>query len=227
MFENLSVFHFLIFATGFGFIAAIIYTNIQRTALSKFISYLVENNINSEDCAVGFETIGLKSAEKSIIKSAVKKQNGLKNIIHTSKTDDTFSQDKLEQALSGTCDNSKYYLSECDTSLLLKKYSFKTMSTKHIVMFISALIAVVIISTFAVDWLIKKVSLPEIEKTEKEPDLSEDITPDLEPNTNSSEDAAQDDETNKENEGSEIKPDTDIETTPNSDSTTGPVVPYF
>ena len=74
MLENISVFHFLIFATCFGFIVAIIYTNIQRTALSKFVSYLVSNKIFDSECAVNCEKIGMKKIEKTIRRNSKRKR---------------------------------------------------------------------------------------------------------------------------------------------------------
>ena len=227
MFGNFSVFHFLIYATCLGFVVAIIYTNIQRTALSKFINHLVSNEINSEINAVKLTDIKLSSLEKSIIKSELKHQNGLKRCIEVIK-EKKDSADKLEQALEGSSDNCKYYLTECDTDLLLKKYSFKTLETKYLVLFIAALIAAVIACTYAVDWLIKKVSIPEIENpNEEQTDVTDTI---IDPEfSDDDENSEIEDSDNKKTDTDETDSTEDETTEPsveNEDNYSGPVVPY-
>ena len=164
MFETFSVFHFLVYATCFGFIAAIVYTNIQRTALSKFVTFLIQNKKFDENSAVTLSEIRLSSFEKNIIKSAVKNQNGLKRCITVIKTDNT-SKNSLEIALEGG-DDDRYYITDSNTEELLKKYSYKTLSTKYVILFIVAFCVVVILATAAVNWLINKITIPEIEESD-------------------------------------------------------------
>lgn len=221
MLENISVFHFLIFATCFGFIVAIIYTNIQRTALSKFVSYLVSNKIFDSESAANCEKIGMKKIEKTIIKSAVKSQNGLKKCICVIKPESE-SVDKFEQAIAGSRDDMKFYLKECDTELLMKRYSFKPMETKQVLLFIAALIAVVIASTLAVDWLIEKVTIPEIENSDEAPSASDDAqlpSDSVEPETDISDNSQSEDNATDDETGDDVE-------TPEDNNNNGPVVPY-
>ncbi len=174
MLQNISVFHFLVFAVLIGFIAAIIYTNIQRTALSKFIVFLVNNQCNSSDKATLLSDIGLNDIEKKIVKSAALKMHGLKRCVCIIK-DTTNSSDSLENILEKKTPTDKYYLKECDTEELIKKYSFKTMPAKLIALFVAALIIVSIVVTAAVDWLIGYVTIPKI-KNDDEAQTEENVT---------------------------------------------------
>lgn len=165
MLQNISVFHFLVYAVLVGFIAAIIYTNIQRTALSKFITYLINNSCNSEENATGLDSIGLTAAEKRIISSAVIKMHGLKRCICIIANTD-IQTDTLEKILEKKADNNKYFLKECNADELLKKYSFKTMPANQVILFIAALIIVAVAATSAVDLIISYVTTPKIENND-------------------------------------------------------------
>ena len=193
MFNDISVFHFLIFAVTIGFIAAIVYTNIQRTALSKFIIYLVDNNCDGPENAVSCNNIGLKPIECKIVSSAVAKQHGMRRCIGVIK-DGSSGNDSLSDKMEGISNSFKYYLLNCNKDELLKKYSFKPMSTSTVILFITILAAVVFAVTSAVDWLISYVSIPKIndEKTDTPDDeISsevDDATIEDEQNTNIADD---------------------------------------
>lgn len=175
MLQNISVFHFLIFAVTIGFISAIVYTNIQRTALSKFIKFLITNSCNTEQNAASLDEIGLSAAEKRIVASSVSKAHGLKRSVSVV-VSDAESDNKLERIFENRYSD-KYFISCNDTESLLKKYSFKTMPTKLIVAFIAALTVVVFAVTAAVDWLISYVSIPKIENSkDKEIEQTEEDT---------------------------------------------------
>lgn len=203
MFGNFSIFHFLVYATAFGFIAATVYTNIQRTALSKFITYLIQNKSIDESSAALLSDIKLNFVEKSIIKSAVRSQNGLKRCIGVIKSSNS-TEDRLEAALEGNdCD--KYYLTSDKTEELSKKYSYKTLPLKYIILFVAALCIVVVSITAAVEWLINKVTIPTLEDnsdteiTEQNDNTITDFEEEIENNGESDDQNDSDVDTNKEN----------------------------
>lgn len=164
MLWNISVFQFLIYAAGVGFAAAIIYTNIQRTAYSKFFTYLLDNSCFSSENAKQLEAMGLNTLEKRIVISATKHQYGFKKYVKT--IGGQKNEDDIESLFRGSFDNS-YYLENADTELLRKKYSFKTMPAKSVILFIAALAIVVVICSVSVSWLIDRVSAPKLEENEE------------------------------------------------------------
>lgn len=156
MLQNISTVSCLIYTVCIGFIFAIIYTNIQRSAMSKFIEYLVNHSVDSEESAVTLGQIGLKGIGFSIVKSGIKNQYGLKNAINTVNVE----KDDDLSLLSPTSDTkNRYYLSgECDKDTLLKKYSYKKMSVKFMCFFIVAIILNAIVASFFTDKIIGGVS---------------------------------------------------------------------
>ncbi len=164
MLWNISVFQFLIYAAGIGFAAAIIYTNIQRTAYSKFFTFLLDNSCFSENDAKTLNDIGLGGIEKKIVKSAIKNQYGFKKYVKS--VGDKNNTNEIE-AFFDADDNTSFYLENADTELLRKKYSFKTMPTKLVVLFIAALALVVVIASSSVSWLIDRVTAPKLEETDE------------------------------------------------------------
>ena len=163
MFSELSVLTFLIYAAGIGFAFAIIYTNIQRTAFSKFICFLLDNNCFDESSAVSLSEIMLSSLQCSIIKSAVKKHYGFKrciksvcNNISTESNSDEFFSDSAKN-------NEKYFISDNDIENLRKKYSYKTMPTRLVVLFIASLIVVVVVFSYLVNIFMESISAPKLE----------------------------------------------------------------
>lgn len=165
MFSELSVLTFLIYAAGIGFAFAIVYTNIQRTAFSKFICFLLDNNCFDESSAVSLSEIMLSSLQCSIIKSAVKKHYGFKrciksvcNNISTENNNDEFFSDSAKN-------NEKYFISDNDIENLRKKYSYKTMPTRLVVLFIASLIVVVVVFSYLVNIFIESISAPKLDNT--------------------------------------------------------------
>lgn len=156
MLQNISTVSCLIYAVCIGFVFAIIYTNIQRSAMSKFIEYLVNNAIDSEENAVTLGQIGLKGIGFSIVKSGIKNQYGLKSAINTVNVE----KDDDLSLLSPTSDTkNRYYLSgECDKEALLKKYSYKKMSVKFMCFFIVAIILTAIVASFFTDKIVSGIS---------------------------------------------------------------------
>lgn len=193
MLNNISVFHFLIFAVTIGFVAAIVYTNVQRTALSKFIVFLIDNDCYDPENAASYNNIGLKPIECKIVSSAVAKQHGMKRCIGVIKNGAS-NNDALSDRMEGESDNCRYYLLDCNKDELLKKYSFKPMSTSAIILFIAILAAVVFAVTSAVDLLISYVSIPKIkdenvDRSDNEISLGvDDATIEDEQNTNITDD---------------------------------------
>jgi len=164
MLWNVSVFHFLIYAAGIGFAAAIVYTNIQRTAYSKFFTYLLDNSCFSEETAKKLDDMGLKSLEKRIVTSAVRHQYGFKKYVKSVNTKDYINE---IESLFAEKDDTSYFLENADTELLRKKYSFKTMPAKLVVLFIAALALIVVIASSSVSWLIDRVTAPKLEETDE------------------------------------------------------------
>lgn len=162
MFSELSVLTFLIYAAGIGFAFAIVYTNIQRTAFSKFICFLLDNNCFDESSAVSLSEIMLSSLQCSIIKSAVKKHYGFKRCIKSvcnkniENNSDEFFSDSAKN-------NEKYFISDNDIENLRKKYSYKTMPTRLVVLFIASLIVVVVVFSYLVNIFIESISAPKLE----------------------------------------------------------------
>lgn len=198
MFSDISILNFLIYAAGIGFAAAIVYTNIQRTALSRFICFLADNNCNSESTAVTLDNIELSAIQKTVIKSAVKNQYGFRRSVAvvSEKT-----QKKADDLFDGT-DNTKYFLCDSDTEALKKKYSYKTMPTRLVILFVAILATVVIIVSLFFGWFIDVISMPKTDSENKEDieqsetvsdaNLVGDITEDNESGINSEENPEQD-----------------------------------
>lgn len=206
MFTDFSVLHFLIYAAGVGFAAAIIYTNIQRTALSVFINFLSDSGCFDNDTAVTLSDIGLTGIQRAIVSSAIKHQYGLKKCISVvsetdNNSDDSFFEKKTE---------SKYYLSEANTEFLKKKYSFKTMPTKLVVLLIAALAIIVFATSAFVSWLISTVSIPKQDNSDKEIEVEEQLPQDTNDNesaddsTYESPDMSENDSIGQESEGPRI-----------------------
>ena len=158
MFQNISAINYLIYSVGLGFIAAIIITNIQRSALSKFINSLISNNCYSPDSSTTLTDINLKGFNACIIKSAVKNQFGLKKSISVV-CESVKSKDKLEEIFDKT-DDVKYYLSEnCDLELLKKRYNYSALSKMTLTLLITALIAVVLIASILSDFSVALLTM--------------------------------------------------------------------
>lgn len=158
--QNISVINLLIYSVGIGFIAAIIYTNIQRSSLSSFINALITNNCFSDETSMTLSDLGLKGIYASIAKSAVNHQYGLKKSVVTISCDKNSSNDDSKEIIEQR-NNEKYFLSnECDIDLLRKRYDYKPLSTKHIVLLIGLLVVVVILTSFLANLLIKNILTP-------------------------------------------------------------------
>lgn len=211
MLENLSLINFLIYAMALGFAIAMIYTNIQRTALSKFINALIDNNCYDSGSAMTLKDLGLSGIYATISKSAVKKQFGIKKAVCVIEQN-TQSNDKLEAMLDSSDDENRYYLFEdCDKELLLKRYNYETLSAKHMTLFLLALVATVFVAVFAVNLIIKNASVKKIdESTKPESEIIENVQ----------------DITNEESGEMQEEPDEDVtEVDENSNPSTTPVMP--
>ena len=167
MFADISVFQFLIYAAGIGFAAAIVYTNIQRTALAKFVLYLLDNDCFNSDNACTLDDIGLNGIQKLVVSSAVNKQHGFKRCV--SYICDT-SNEKADDVFFEKNKDIKYFLNDCDKDELRKKYNYKTMPVKFVILFIVALCAVVVICSFLVNMLINSVMTPKMENNGNQKD---------------------------------------------------------
>lgn len=171
MFSDISIFNFLIYAAGVGFAVAIIYTNIQRTAFSKFINYLIDNNCNSEQRAVTLGDIGLSLFQSKVIMSAVKHQHGFKRSVSCICFE--LENSKTEEVFFDNTSKTKFYLCESDTETLKKKYTYKTMSTKLVALLIVSLVLVIILTSFFTGWLIKVITMPKMDNDKSAPEQSQ------------------------------------------------------
>lgn len=181
MFSDISIFKILIYAAGIGFAAATVYTNIQRTALSKFINYLIDHNCFNESTSASLDDISLSPIQRKIVKSAVKHQYGLRKCIKVKASDESAAKARVD-FFEGS-DSDRYFLTDTDTDLLKKKYSYNTMPARLVILFVVALSAVVIAMSFFADWLYKTFTLPKIDnsgekKTEVSQPLIENDSPD-------------------------------------------------
>ena len=179
MFDSITVLQFIIFSAGIGIIAAMFYTNLQRSAYSIFITSLIEKECYTKETSISLKDMGLKGIKASIIKSAVKKKYGIGKIVRTIADESEEYANDVDKALSGSCD--KYCLEkDIDTDEVMKKYSFDAMSVKKLVLLTVLICAVVFVCSYLAEKIIESAS---------EPDTTEETI----------EEVTDDDETSKEN----------------------------
>lgn len=173
MLNNIPVINFFIFAAGIGIVIAMIYTNIQRSALSDFINALIKRQCTDKDSALTMKALGLKGVKALIASSGARKLFGLKKAVSIVYTDGKKKNDTLEDALENKHEE-KYFLNESeDTELLLKKYNYKALPLKKMILLCAATVIVVIVAAFFTDKIIEDVFTRELEQTEEIPEKEE------------------------------------------------------
>lgn len=216
MFENLTTLHYIYIAIVLGITVAIIYTNIQRTALSKFFNALIDKKIFDCDNAKSLSELGISGIYASIVASSAKSKSGAGKYVKITGND---TNNKLEAFLDSEIEE-KYYLDFFDTELLIKKYSYSPLSFPKLIGMIAALIVTVTISAVLVDFIIDKLTTPDVkfedsrDEEEKEDEKEE-----------KRDDNVEDEDTLDKNEQSsdETKPAPSVPTSPTVP--TGPSVP--
>ncbi len=156
---------FLIWACIIGTCCAIVYTNIQRGAISKFINALVNQECFSENGAKTLGELGLCGNSLHVVKNAVKRQHGLKRIVGVV-IGKQVEKDEMNVFSTKIETDNLYYLTDGDTEEILKKYSFKQMSAKHLVLFIAALLLLGYLTNIFADWMYRYITVPKLEQTE-------------------------------------------------------------
>ncbi len=161
-----STLTFLIWAAAIGICCAIVYSNVTRGVVSIVISALIENNCFSLDSSKSLKELGMKGYQAKIVSYSIKTQYGLKRIIGT-KTGNPLEENEMNVFSKKENYETLYYITEEDTDEILKKYSFKTMSLKYVLIFItSLLIATFLFSSFT-SWMYRRLTIPKIEQTEE------------------------------------------------------------
>ncbi len=151
MLNNIEAIYAIIWAAVIGIAFAVVYTNISRTAISKFINILIDKNADSENAALTLSNMGLNSIFSIIIQRTVKSNNGLKRVIQSSRITTNAPTDEAELLLYGNKKQFKYWLkNDADTDELRKKYSYKPISFfKLIVMLVCVILTAVIMTKAA------------------------------------------------------------------------------
>lgn len=174
-----------IIATGIAF--AIIYTNIQRSAYTKFISALISDEAFSEDNAKTLKELNIKGIAKLVVKSSVKNKLGLGKSV--SALYQKSGNDALEAFLSGTSNDVKYYIHDENHSAVKEKYNYKPIKTMHLIGYFLALIIAMILFTVGIKMFFDKYITPKIESDTQEK-IEEQIS-DFEDNDSAETDAEQ------------------------------------
>ncbi|MBE6681505.1 MAG: hypothetical protein E7600_04375 [Ruminococcaceae bacterium] len=223
MLNNIPVINFLIFAAGIGIIIAMIYTNIQRSALSSFINALIKKECTNEDSALTMRSLGLTGLKGAIAASGAKKLFGLKKAVVIVYPEDKEKSDTLEDALEGK-HYEKYYLSEeCDTELLLKKYNYKALSVRKMILLCTATLIIVIVAAFFTDKILEHVFTKKLEKPQEEVTEEQQNEEELKDNdTEESKDSGEESSDGKESSDSTESEDI---TSENDNNTAGPSIP--
>ena len=157
---------FLIWACVIGVCCAIIHTNIQRSAVSAFISSLIDNGCDSEMNAKKLSELDIHGLSAKIVKSAVTSQHGLRRIIGT-KIGNEIEKDEMAVFSTKTETDNLYYISDGNTEEILKKYSYRPMPTKLLVLFIAALLLLAFLTSLFTEWMYNYITIPKMDEPEQ------------------------------------------------------------
>lgn len=128
MFLNFENAYFFIIAASVGIAFAVIYTNLQRSAIGKFVDKLIKK-CQSEEKYFSLDDLKLSGLDAVIVRHAVKTHNGLRKNIAVKIISSDNNSDEAERLLYGK--KQKYLFSiknDADTALLEKRYGFKPAS---------------------------------------------------------------------------------------------------
>ncbi len=175
-FESISTTNILVAFLTLSAIIAMISTNIHKNAISNFISFLCDKAVLEKDNAKSLTEMNIKGLSAIIIKSSMNSSTGISKYVNEV-IPQKKSNDKLEALLEGG-DECKYYLYETDTDALKKKYYYRPLSFKYILLFVAAIIITAILSTAAVEYLLtnhtRNISQDKEEQIEEKIDESTD-----------------------------------------------------
>ncbi|MBP3579843.1 MAG: hypothetical protein J6K12_01205 [Clostridia bacterium] len=144
MLNNIDAVYIVIYAAIIGFAVAVIFINIQHTAISKFINGLINLKAFGEENACSLSQLGICGINAIMVKRAIKNQNGLKRVTGT-KIIKEAPEDEAEILLNGNKTQYAFYLSEQeDTEIIFKKYNYKPLSAAKI----AVIVVMIIITTF-------------------------------------------------------------------------------
>ena len=168
MLNNKDAVYIIIWAIVLGISFAVIYTNFQRSAISRFIKSLLTNNCNSAESAKTLEELGLKGISNFTTANAVKTQNGLKRIIEFVAVEE-FEKEEAEMLLYGNKKIYRYFLNqESDKELVQKKYGYIPLSPLKIAVTIFLIAITAFVATKSVDLLEGYVSSRPSEQEQEE-----------------------------------------------------------
>lgn len=151
MLNNKDAIYIIIIAIVLGISFAVVWANLQRSAISKFIKALISHGCSCSDGSLTANELNLKGINKFIIENAVKKQNGLKRII-SCEIIQTKKKDEAEILLYGNKPIYKYFFAEeIDINTIEKKYGYAPLSPLKVFAIIILIAATTIIAIKAVD----------------------------------------------------------------------------
>ncbi len=154
MLFNSETVYFIIWAAVIGIAFSVVYTNLQRDALSKFITALIEKNSDCEESALTLQELNLSGFASTVVKSAVKSQNGLKRAVTVFEVCKKKTEDDAELLILGNKPEYRYCITDgIDCDELIKKYSFKRLPLLQIIAILACVIITAVIATKAVDIL--------------------------------------------------------------------------
>lgn len=178
MLNDIESIYAVIWAAVIGIAFAVVYTNISRAAISKFINFLIDNNSDSESAALMPSKMGLGRLYARIIQRAVKSNNGLKRVIHCSKVAVAEPSDEAELLLYGNKKQYCYWLKDdIDVNELRKKYNYKPISIPKLILMLICVILTAVIMTKAAelfDGYLTSKRLSENENAQQDENASDD-----------------------------------------------------
>ena len=149
MFENIDGVISVLWAAVIGIIFAVIYTNIFRSSLYKFIRSLTKNDDGKPKLLT---ELGIYGISAFMVKRAVQNQHGLERAIEAIPVNNKDITDEAELLLNGSGKKFKYILKEdANKDELLKKYKYESVGFGKIILLILLIIVTAFAATKAVD----------------------------------------------------------------------------
>ena len=157
---------YLAYIIAIGIAFAMVYTNIQRSAYTKFIDALMTSEAFSNTTSKTLKELKIKGINKLIIKSSVKNKYGLgKSVTAVSKK---ASNDALEAFLAGNGNDMEYYIHDEDHTALVDKYNYKPIKIIHMIGYFLALILAMIIFTIGTKMFFNEYITPKLQSEQQE-----------------------------------------------------------
>ena len=173
MLNNKDAIYIIISAIVLGISFAVVYANLQRSAISKFIKSLIANKCFSSDSSLTADELNLKNVYKYIAENSVRKQNGLKRIIVCEKVP-TKNKEEAEILLYGNKPILKYFFAEeVDIKDAEKKYGYTPLSPLKVFATIILIAATAIIAIKSVDIYEKFISSKSADQEQEQDEKQE------------------------------------------------------